>query len=322
MVSDESLYEIIRWETPGTSFVILQPDKLAPTLALHFKHRKFSSFVRQLNMYNFKKVGTPKQWEFYHDAFRRGKTNLLRYIKRKKSTPSTKSKLTQGLKSEVIGLKNQRDNMQHDIDMLTEQQCDLEVQLAQIMEENSDLRTELSASKQSHENMRRCVDQIMTFVSAALPDHDLSELTALLNACPAPTAPAAIPALPVMPAIRPRDASDESSHHTTEEEPPRKRRKVEAEDETPMLCASMSSFGPRLKSVKQEECLPPPPLLSHKGADCMAWRDTVVTDMNLFDFADVDDAAVPSVPTVGDSFLSRSQFCAAPTDLLSAILHS
>jgi len=219
-----------------------------------------------------------------------------------------------------VGLKSQRDSMQHDIDMLTEQQCDMEVQLAQIMEENTELRADLASSKQSHETMRRCVDQIMNFVSAALPDHDLSELTALLSACPATPA---IPALPA-PAIRPRDES-EDSHHSMEEEPPRKRRKIDTEeDEAPMLCASMP-FGARLKNIKQEDTLPPPPLFSHKGADCMAWRDTVVADVHLFDLADVDDAAVPSVPTVSslnDAFLSRAQFCPPPTDLLSAILHS
>jgi hypothetical protein len=269
-------------------------------------------------MYNFKKVGTPKQWEFYHDAFRRGRTNLLRYIKRKKSTPSTKSKLAQGLKTEVLGLKSQRDNLQHELDAVMENQCDMEVNLAQIMEENSELRAELANSKQSHDTMRRCVDQIMSFVSAALPDHDFSELTALLNSCPAPTVPA-------LPAVRQRESDDGS--HDTEDEPALKRQKLE-HDDAPMLCASMP-FGPRLKSVKQEDSLPPPPLFTHKGADCMAWRDTVVHDMNmdLFGLADVDDAAVPSVPTVaglGDVYplIPRASYCQPTTDLLSAILHS
>jgi hypothetical protein len=214
MVSDESLRDLIRWESAGTSFVVLQPDKLAPTLALHFKHRKFSSFVRQLNMYNFKKVGNPRQWEFYHDAFRRGRTHLLRYIKRKKSTPSNKSKVAAGLKTEVMGLKNERDTLQHDIDLLTDQQCDMEVQLAQIMDENGQLRQDLAVSTFAHETMRRCVDQIMSFVTTTFPEHDLSELANLLAACPTPA--------PIG-SVRPREDDD------TADEPARKRRKLSAD---------------------------------------------------------------------------------------------
>ncbi|CAK8532615.1 unnamed protein product [Lathyrus sativus] len=84
LVEDKSIDDVISWNEDGSTFIVWNPTVFASNLLpKYFKHNNFSSFVRQLNTYGFRKV-VPDRWEFSNDCFRRGEKRLLCEIQRRK----------------------------------------------------------------------------------------------------------------------------------------------------------------------------------------------------------------------------------------------
>ncbi|KAG1831857.1 hypothetical protein EV424DRAFT_1313769 [Suillus variegatus] len=100
MVNDPSDHDLIRWSDTGDSFFVLDQERFASeVLGRWFKHKNFSSFVRQLNMYGFHKIPHLQQgvlrsdsdtefWNFEHPHFLRGQPDMLCLIQRKKQAAS------------------------------------------------------------------------------------------------------------------------------------------------------------------------------------------------------------------------------------------
>ncbi|KAF9621595.1 hypothetical protein IFM89_031940 [Coptis chinensis] len=99
LVSDPSSDDVISWNESGTAFVVWKSAEFArDLLPNYFKHNNFSSFVRQLNTYGFRKI-VPNRWEFLHEFFKRGEIEHLSEIHRRKSTHALTPQVTQGGKS-------------------------------------------------------------------------------------------------------------------------------------------------------------------------------------------------------------------------------
>ncbi|KAL6216602.1 hypothetical protein ACLB2K_009823 [Fragaria x ananassa] len=89
LVDDPVTDHIVSWGEDDTTFVVWRPPEFArDLLPNYFKHNNFSSFVRQLNTYGFRKI-VPDRWEFANEFFKKGEKHLLCEIHRRKTAQPT-----------------------------------------------------------------------------------------------------------------------------------------------------------------------------------------------------------------------------------------
>ncbi|KAK7848558.1 heat shock factor protein HSF24 [Quercus suber] len=88
LVDDPITDDVISWNEDGSTFVVWKTADFArDLLPNYFKHNNFSSFVRQLNTYGFRKI-VPDKWEFANENFKRSQKELLSQIRRRKTVTS------------------------------------------------------------------------------------------------------------------------------------------------------------------------------------------------------------------------------------------
>jgi len=85
---------VVGWNATGDAVIVHDSHELERlVLPLFFRHDKYSSFVRQLNQYNFHKTRQSARIEFSNPNFLKDRPDLLVYIERKQPmwTPSQQS---------------------------------------------------------------------------------------------------------------------------------------------------------------------------------------------------------------------------------------
>ncbi|CAN4099566.1 unnamed protein product [Withania somnifera] len=172
LVDDPSSNHVVSWSRGNNSFIVWDPQNLAINLLpRYFKHNNFSSFVRQLNTYGFRKVN-PDHWEFANEGFLRGKKHLLRTIRRRKTTnyikDSSSSSSNQGMDSSSCVELGSFGSFDGEIDRLRREKQVLMIELVKLKQYQKTTNSQLQAMEQKLQGTEMKQQQMMSFLAKAL----------------------------------------------------------------------------------------------------------------------------------------------------------
>ncbi|XP_030441599.2 heat stress transcription factor A-6b-like [Syzygium oleosum] len=169
IVDDPTSDHIVSWSKGNNSFVVWDAQAFAMSLLpRYFKHNNFSSFIRQLNTYGFRKVD-PDRWEFANEGFLRGKKYLLKTIKRRRTTHVVPHNSQQVLDPCIeVG----RFGLDGEIDRLKRDKQVLMMELIKLRQQQQTSRTCLQVMEQRLKKTERKQHQMMNFLARAMKNPD------------------------------------------------------------------------------------------------------------------------------------------------------
>lgn len=183
LVNAPSTDELIRWSDTGDSFFVFEHERFAnDVLPRFFKHRNFSSFVRQLNMYGFHKIPHLQQgvlksdsetefWNFEHPNFHQGQPDLLCLVTRKNSKGA--SQQNTDLADGDVPLPTQGGTQLLDVNSLVSgitaikrHQQAISVDLNELKASNQHLWQEAMVARERYKSQQDTINRILKFLAS------------------------------------------------------------------------------------------------------------------------------------------------------------
>eukprot|EP01017_Pseudomicrothorax_dubius_P017141 TRINITY_DN1945_c0_g1_i3.p1 TRINITY_DN1945_c0_g1~~TRINITY_DN1945_c0_g1_i3.p1 ORF type:complete len:277 (-),score=64.64 TRINITY_DN1945_c0_g1_i3:247-1077(-) len=162
MVENNRFPQLVQWSQEGDCLLVKDTNLFAKdVLPTYFKHSNYTSFVRQLNMYGFKKSKTKQNYDcFSHLFFKRGNRELLSLIKRRipnmPNSPPQMNVLPQTtmdhntrflLCNEILNLKK------NNLDLMARNRW-LEGQVTEASKQIQSMNTFYTMNKKAEDNMK------------------------------------------------------------------------------------------------------------------------------------------------------------------------
>ncbi|XP_077362308.1 heat shock factor protein 1 isoform X3 [Festucalex cinctus] len=157
----------------GTSFHVYDQGRFSKeVLPKFFKHNNMASFIRQLNMYGFRKVVHMEQGgllkpekddtEFQHPFFVRGQEHLLEKIKRKVTNVSAAAAAARQEEGKMSS--HEVSKLLSDVQAMKGKQESMDSKIMAMKHENEALWRELVCLRQKHAQQQKMVNKLIHFL--------------------------------------------------------------------------------------------------------------------------------------------------------------
>lgn len=171
LVSDVHSNDVVSWTNDGQSFVVYKQDMFSSNLLpQYFKHNNFSSFVRQLNTYGFRKVDADR-WEFSQDLFRQNRPDLLNQIQRRRAGGGQPTHTTPSAQAAIeVG---QFGGLADDVEALKRDKNVLMGELVRVRQQQQEATHQMNMMQSRLESSEQRQNQMIQFLSKALQHPEL-----------------------------------------------------------------------------------------------------------------------------------------------------